>query len=126
MRPSRQESSFSAARDPIRGGRGGVAREVACAGLADAHPGTAEFFDTLRRDGLAMLYVGLESGDAATLAAMHKAEDPATIVDGCRRAKAAGFKVSVTVPKQVRENWYVIASDDSHRAIARIAKAKGD
>lgn len=36
------------------------------------------------------------------------------------------FKVSVTVPKQVRENWYVIASDDSHRAIARIARAKGD
>ena len=53
--------------------------------------------DTLRRDGLAMLYVGLESGDAATLAAMNKAEDAATIVAGCRRAKAAGFKVSVTV-----------------------------
>lgn len=53
--------------------------------------------ETLRRDGLAMLYVGLESGDEATLAAMGKAEDAATIVAGCRRAKAAGFKVSVTV-----------------------------
>jgi hypothetical protein len=36
------------------------------------------------------------------------------------------FKVSVTVPKQVRDNWYLIASDDSHRVLVRIAKAKGD
>jgi hypothetical protein len=36
------------------------------------------------------------------------------------------FKVSVTVPKQVRDNWYVIASDDSHRAIVRITRTKDD
>jgi hypothetical protein len=36
------------------------------------------------------------------------------------------FKVSVTVPKQVRDNWYVIASDDSHRAIVRITRARDD
>ncbi len=36
------------------------------------------------------------------------------------------FKVSVTVPKQVRDNWYVIASDDSHRAIVRITRTRDD
>jgi len=52
---------------------------------------------SLRRDGLAMLYVGLESGDETVLAAMNKAESAASIVAGGRRAKAAGFKLSVTV-----------------------------
>ncbi len=52
---------------------------------------------TLRQAGLAVLHVGLESGDDATLAAMGKAGDAAGIVAGCRRAGAAGFKVSATV-----------------------------
>jgi radical SAM superfamily enzyme YgiQ (UPF0313 family) len=51
----------------------------------------------LRRHGLARLYVGLESGDEATLAAMGKATDVAAIVAGCRRARQAGFSVSATV-----------------------------
>ena len=51
----------------------------------------------LRRAGLFRLYVGLESGDDATLAAMGKAMDTAGIVAGCRRARQAGFSVSVTV-----------------------------
>jgi radical SAM superfamily enzyme YgiQ (UPF0313 family) len=51
----------------------------------------------LRRAGLARLYVGLESGDEATLAAMGKAADVAGIVTGCRRARQAGFSVSATV-----------------------------
>jgi microcompartment protein CcmL/EutN len=36
------------------------------------------------------------------------------------------FSVSVAVPRQVRENWFVIASDASHRVITRITKANGD
>lgn len=51
----------------------------------------------LRRAGLVRLYVGLESGDDATLARMGKATDAAGIVAGCRRAKQAGFSVSATV-----------------------------
>lgn len=51
----------------------------------------------LRRAGLAKFYVGLESGDDDTLAAMGKASPVAGIITGCRRAKQAGFSVSVTV-----------------------------
>lgn len=47
--------------------------------------------------GLAKVYVGLESGDDATLAAMGKGMDVAGIVAGCRRARQAGLAVSVTV-----------------------------
>jgi hypothetical protein len=36
------------------------------------------------------------------------------------------INVSVVVPKQVRESWYVIASDASHQVITRIPKANGD
>ena len=36
------------------------------------------------------------------------------------------FRVTVTIPKQVRENWYVIANDDAHRIIVRLVKPKGD
>lgn len=51
----------------------------------------------LRRLGLAKCYVGLESGDDETLAAMGKASRVADIVAGCRRAGQAGLSVSVTV-----------------------------
>ena len=36
------------------------------------------------------------------------------------------FNTTIKVPRQVRENWYVIASDGSQRVIARIAKDDGD
>jgi len=51
----------------------------------------------LRHAGLAKVYIGLESGDAPTLAAMGKATDVSAIVTGGRRAKAAGLTVSATV-----------------------------
>lgn len=51
----------------------------------------------LRRAGLAKVYIGLESGDPQTLAAMGKATDVAAIVTGARRAMAAGLTVSATV-----------------------------
>jgi len=51
----------------------------------------------LRRAGLAKVYLGLESGDDATLAAMGKATDVAGIVAGGRRARQAGMTVSVSV-----------------------------
>jgi radical SAM superfamily enzyme YgiQ (UPF0313 family) len=47
--------------------------------------------------GLSMLYVGLESGDEKTLAAVNKGASARHIVDECLKAKAAGLKLNVTV-----------------------------
>jgi len=46
--------------------------------------------------GLELLYLGLESGDDATLAAIHKGVTAAQQIEGCARASAAGFALSVT------------------------------
>lgn len=47
--------------------------------------------------GLGILYLGLETGDDETLAAIRKGADAATMIAVGRKAKAAGFKLSVTV-----------------------------
>jgi radical SAM superfamily enzyme YgiQ (UPF0313 family) len=51
----------------------------------------------LRRRKLAILYLGLESGDDATLAAIEKGATAAEIVEAVRRANAAGIATSVMV-----------------------------
>ncbi|WP_319582880.1 radical SAM protein [uncultured Pseudodesulfovibrio sp.] len=51
----------------------------------------------LRELGLGIVYMGLESGDDAILEAMGKNGNAAFIVEQGRRAKAAGFKLNVTV-----------------------------
>jgi radical SAM superfamily enzyme YgiQ (UPF0313 family) len=51
---------------------------------------------SLRERGLDLLYLGLESGDDQTLADIHKGMTVAEQIEGCRRAKAAGMKLSVT------------------------------
>ncbi|WFS62420.1 radical SAM protein [Pseudodesulfovibrio thermohalotolerans] len=53
--------------------------------------------EELRGLGLGIVYMGLESGDDETLRAMGKNGDAAFIVDQGRRARAAGFKLNVTV-----------------------------
>jgi len=50
----------------------------------------------IRERGLGLLYVGLESGDDATLARVCKGVTSAQIVEACRKAKAAGFSISLT------------------------------
>jgi radical SAM superfamily enzyme YgiQ (UPF0313 family) len=50
----------------------------------------------LRTRGLELLYVGLESGDEATLAEMGKGLTAAQQIEAFRKAKSAGFKLSVT------------------------------
>jgi radical SAM superfamily enzyme YgiQ (UPF0313 family) len=50
----------------------------------------------IRVAGLELLYLGLESGDDETLAAIHKGISVAEQLAGCARAKAAGMKLSVT------------------------------
>ena len=50
----------------------------------------------IREAGLELLYLGLESGDDATLAAIHKGVTVAQQIEGCAKASAAGFGLSVT------------------------------
>ncbi len=51
----------------------------------------------LRAGGLAILYLGLESGDDAVLAEVEKGSTAAEMVEAARRAGTAGITVSVTV-----------------------------
>ena len=51
----------------------------------------------LRAAGLGILYLGLESGDDETLKAINKGADAARMIEMGQKAKAAGFKLSVTV-----------------------------
>jgi len=51
----------------------------------------------LRQAGLGILYMGLESGDDATLAAINKGASAEKMIAMGRKARAAGFKLSVTV-----------------------------
>ena len=50
----------------------------------------------IREAGLELLYLGLESGDDATLAAIHKGVTVAQQIEGCAKASAASFGLSVT------------------------------
>jgi radical SAM superfamily enzyme YgiQ (UPF0313 family) len=50
----------------------------------------------LREAGLALIYLGLESGDNQTLAAIHKGITVEEQIDGCRRATQAGIALSIT------------------------------
>ncbi len=50
----------------------------------------------LRKGGLELLYLGLESGDDQTLADIHKGMTVAEQIEGCRRATEAGSQLSVT------------------------------
>ena len=58
---------------------------------------TADELAGLRRRKLAVVYMGLESGDEATLAAIEKGASAGEIVEAARRAKAAGMATSVMV-----------------------------
>ena len=51
---------------------------------------------SLRERGLTLLYLGLESGDDETLAAVHKGMTVAEQIAGCARATEAGMQLSVT------------------------------
>ena len=51
----------------------------------------------LRQLGLGIVYMGLESGDDATLAAMHKGADAAEMIAAGRKVREAGLPLSLTV-----------------------------
>ncbi len=58
---------------------------------------SGEELSELRRRKLAILYIGLESGDDATLAAVDKGATAAEVVEAVQRAKDAGLATSVMV-----------------------------
>jgi len=51
----------------------------------------------LRVSGLGIAYLGLESGDDVTLAAINKGADAQRMIDMGRKLRAAGIKLSITV-----------------------------
>jgi radical SAM superfamily enzyme YgiQ (UPF0313 family) len=53
--------------------------------------------EELRRHGLGILYMGLETGDDATLTSINKGADSAQMIAMGRKARDAGFKLSITV-----------------------------
>jgi radical SAM superfamily enzyme YgiQ (UPF0313 family) len=57
---------------------------------------SVEDLASLRAAGLELVYLGLESGDDQTLAAIHKGMTVAEQIEGCRRASQAGIALSVT------------------------------
>ena len=56
-----------------------------------------EELQRLHQNGLGILYMGLETGDDITLKAINKGATSETMIRMGRKAKAAGFKLSVTV-----------------------------
>jgi radical SAM superfamily enzyme YgiQ (UPF0313 family) len=51
----------------------------------------------LNEKGLRLLYCGVETGDSELLMKIRKGATPAEMAEGCRRAMAAGIKLSITV-----------------------------
>jgi radical SAM superfamily enzyme YgiQ (UPF0313 family) len=72
-------------------------RVGAYANARDVLSKTDEELAELRARKLKMLYVGLESGDVQTLAAIGKGATPAEIVEAVTRARRAGMTTSVMV-----------------------------
>ena len=71
-------------------------RRVSCYAMARNVLGkTDEELRTLREAGLALLYIGPESGDDVTLKKIAKGDDAAAHVEAARRAHAAGMELSV-------------------------------
>lgn len=58
---------------------------------------SGEELQELKALGLGIVYLGLESGDDETLAAIHKGADARRMVEMGRKARLAGLKLSVTV-----------------------------
>jgi len=52
---------------------------------------------TLNEHGLGIVYMGLETGDDVTLKAINKGASPKSMIEMGKKAKQAGFKLSVTV-----------------------------
>jgi len=74
----------------------GLTQVAAYASPASLATKSVAELERLRKRKLRILYFGLESGDAVTLAAVKKGYEPDGMLDLCRKAQAAAIKLSVT------------------------------
>jgi len=58
---------------------------------------SSEELELLRKTGLSLLYVGIESGDSEVLEAIQKGETFETTIEGLNKSKAAGMGSSVMI-----------------------------
>jgi len=72
-------------------------RVTAYAGPKDLLEKSSEELALIRRAGLSMLYLGIESGSAQVLANIKKGVSPEEMVQACRKAQEAGFILSCTI-----------------------------
>ncbi len=75
----------------------GLKRVTSYAGPRDLLEKPMDGLKRIRSAGLTMLYLGVESGSDEILREVRKGVDSAGMVEACRRAKEAGFDLSVTV-----------------------------
>lgn len=83
--------------DVLNGAFPNLQRISAYANARDVASKTDDDLAELRSRKLKMLYLGLESGDGATLAAIEKGATPRQIVGAVKRARRAGMTTSVMV-----------------------------
>jgi len=72
-------------------------RVTSYAGPRDLLGKSLEELKRIRESGLKLLYLGVESGSASILEEVNKGVSPDEMVEAGRRAKEAGFELSVTV-----------------------------
>lgn len=73
-----------------------LARFAAYASPRSLTTKTRQELEVLHENKLRILYFGLESGDASTLALVNKGYAPEKMLTLCRKAQAAGLKLSIT------------------------------
>ncbi len=82
---------------------------------------SVEELKLLRKNGLSIIYVGLESGSDKVLNNMNKGISVDECVKGCLRAKDAGMKVSVMLISGLGGRKYMVEhAVESARAVNRI------
>lgn len=72
-------------------------RVSAYATVRDILSKSDEELQNIRQAGLSLLYIGLESGSDEVLERMEKRQTQDEYVEACRKAKEAGFQLSVTL-----------------------------
>ena len=83
--------------DMINGSFPGITRISAYALPKDIIAKTDQQLADLQRNGLKLIYVGIESGDPQVLKMVNKGETPESTAEGLQKARAAGIKTSVMI-----------------------------
>ncbi len=83
--------------EAIRGALPWVTRVGAYANAKSLKRKSRDELKELRRLGLGIVYMGLETGDDETLRGIHKGADSTEMIAMGRKAREAGFKLSITV-----------------------------